>query len=195
MADYIVSPPTQEPIALADVKLHIRQDPSVGTAEDTWLNSRITMARERGEYITQRKFITQTWGISLDGFPPAIELLRAPIQSVLTVQYLDQSQIVQLLDPASYVTDFTGLTGYIVPRFGRIFPLPYPEINSVTVRYVCGYGDTPASVPESIKDWMCLIIEDAYRNRGTTVHLGRGEKLEINPEFDAILYPFITPRV
>ena len=125
--------PTVEPVSLADVKLHIRHDASVGTTEDAMLTRWIKGARQRAEHLAQRAFCTQTWQQNLDAFPPAIELPWSPIQSVSFVKYYDENNALQTLAPADYKVDIQGRsTGYIVPAYGLAWPSTYPEINSVS---------------------------------------------------------------
>ncbi len=185
--------PTVEPVSLADVKLHIRHDASVGTTEDAMLTRWIKGARERAEHLAQRAFCTQTWNLTLDQFPEAIELPWSPIQSVSSVKYRDASNVLQTLDPADYKVDILGRrTGYIVPAYGLTWPVTYPEINAVTVEWVAGYGDATA-VPACVVDWMLLVIEDRYSNRGANYDVK--EELRPHPQLDRILDPVLNLRV
>lgn len=190
MTTYRITAPATEPITLDDVKLSLRLDASVGALEDSLLTRLIRSARERAEHITGRAFITQTWGVVLDTFPDAIELPITPASAVTSVKYLDVNNVEQTLNPADYVLDNFGLTAYIVPAYGKTWPSIYPEINAVRVQYTAGYGNA-AAVPECVKDWMYLIVEDAYRNRGATVP----DNIMPHPFLDRILDPVTVLRV
>ena len=185
--------PTVEPVTLAEVKLHIRQSASVGSLEDAMLTRWIKGARQRAEHLAQRALCTQTWQQNLDGFPAAIELPWSPVQSVNFVKYRDETNTLQTLAPADYKVDIQGRsTGYIVPAYGLAWPATYPEINAVSVEWVAGYGDETA-VPACVVDWMLLIIEDRYSNRGANYSVN--EELRPHPQLDRILDPILNLRV
>lgn len=188
--------PATEPVSLAEVKLHIRQDASIGTLEDAMLERWIRGARQRAEHLTQRAFITQTWQTNLDMFPSAIELPYSPIQSVSWVKYYDEANVLQTLDPADYKVDKDGkLVGYIVPAYGLSWPSTYPDINAVQVQWVAGWGDDAEAddFPECVIDWMLLVIEDRYRHRGA--NYPANEELRPHPQLDRILDPVTLLRV
>jgi uncharacterized phiE125 gp8 family phage protein len=190
MTDYLITAPTVEPITIDDVKLHIRQDASILTLEDGMITRLITSARQRAEHLTGRAFLQQTRGIVLDTFPNAIELTKTPVIDVVEVKYLDAANQLQTLSSSDYVVDSFGTTGYIVPAYGKTWPSTYPEINAVRVQYRAGYGTTADSVPECVKDWMLLIIEDLYRNRGATVD----KEVRAHPLLDCMLDPVTVVR-
>ncbi len=185
--------PTVEPVSLAEVKLHIRHDASIGSVEDAMLTRWIKGARQRAEHLAQRAFCTQTWQQNLDQFPEAIELPWSPVQSVSFVKYYDENNALQTLAPADYKVDIQGrTTGYIVPAYGLAWPSTYPEINAVSVEWVAGYGAAD-DVPECVVDWMLLIIEDRYNNRGANYPVN--EELRPHPQLDRILDPVLNLRV
>ncbi|MCA3068118.1 MAG: phage head-tail connector protein [Rhodocyclaceae bacterium] len=185
MTTHLITAPATEPVTLDEMKLHLRQDASVGVLEDAYISRMIKAARQRAQHLTQRAFITQTWGVKLDQFPDAIELLPSPVVSVTSVKYLDVNNVEQTLAPADYVLDNFGLMGYIVPAYGKTWPDTYPEINAVRVEFIAGYGNA-AAVPECVKDYIFLIVEDAYRNRGATVD---NKDIRAHPFLDRILDP------
>jgi uncharacterized phiE125 gp8 family phage protein len=191
MTIFRITEPAIEPITMDDVKLHLRLDASVGALEDAMLTRFIKSARERAEHVAQRAFIEQTWGVRLDCFPEAIELLMTPVISITSIKFLDVNNIEQTLAPTDYLLDAFGDTAYIVPASGKTWPSTYPEINAVRVSYVAGYGASAAQMPECVKDWMLLIIEDAYRNRGATVP----SNIAAHPFLDRILDPVMVMRV
>jgi len=68
MPSKLVSPPSIEPVTLAEAKLHLRVE-SAMTDDDALITALITSARMLGEQITRRAFITQSWQTVLDTFP------------------------------------------------------------------------------------------------------------------------------
>ncbi|MCA3000302.1 MAG: phage head-tail connector protein [Rhodocyclaceae bacterium] len=190
MTTFLITAPATEPATLDEVKLHIRQDSSIGALEDALLNRLIKSARQRAEHMTSRAFITQTWGVRLDAFPTLIELVRSPVISITDVKYLDSTGVEQTINAADYILDNFGTTGFIAPAYGKSWPSTYQQINAVRVQYVAGYG-AAAAVPECVKDWMLLVIEDAYRNRGATVDA----TIKPHPFLDSILDPITVQRI
>jgi uncharacterized phiE125 gp8 family phage protein len=194
MPAYRTVAPAVEPVSLSEVKLHIRQDDSVGSVEDAMLTRWIKGARERSEHYTQRAFVTQTWQLTLDAFPSAIELPWSPVIAVSSVKYLDSAGALQTLDSADYKVDNLGRqVGYIVPAYTKIWPTTYPEINAVIVEWTAGYGPAAADVPECVKDWMLLTIEDRYTHRGANYPVN--EELRPHPQLDRLLDPVLNLRV
>jgi uncharacterized phiE125 gp8 family phage protein len=201
--------PKVEPISLADAKNFLRVDADF-TADDQLISALITAARQNAETITQRSLITQSWLLTLDSFPGpslmgvpygvtysipghAITLERGTVQSVQSIQYVSAGQT-YTMDPANYVADLSGCPGRITPVFGQIWPvISTPQIGNVKVAYTAGYGDTAASVPAGITQWMRIWISTVYNNRELVAVLPRG-KVELLPYVDEMLSPFCSVR-
>ena len=155
MAYKIIIQPTVEPVTLDEAKIQCRTD---GTELDTLLNGVIIpAARRSAEHETGRALCTQTRELVLDAFPADFELYGSPIQSVVSVKYLDEAGNEQTLDPQDYILDKDSEPGYVTLAYGKSWPATYAVPNAVRVRYICGYGDETA-VPENIKAWMLLAI-------------------------------------
>jgi uncharacterized phiE125 gp8 family phage protein len=159
----VVTAPTEEPVTLADAKWHCRVD---GTADDALLTALIVAARESAEHETGRALCAQTRELVLDAFPEAFVLRGAPIQSLVSLKYLDTDGVEQTLDPQDTLLDKDSEPGYLLPAYGKAWPASYPVPNAVRVRYTCGYGDASA-VPQAIKQWMLLAIGAMYAQRET----------------------------
>ena len=100
----------------------------------------------------------------------AIIVPNPRLQSVDFIQYLDDNGDLQTLDPSQYVVDAANEPGRIAPAPNTNWPLTListraPVLNAVTVQYKCGYGDTAAAVPASIKLAMKMLIAHWYDNR------------------------------
>ena len=184
MALKLIIPPAEEPVTLAEAKAQCRVD---GSEDDAFITALIHSAREMAEAQTGRALINQTLELVLDAFPAAFVLRRPPIVSVVSVKFLDAEGIEQTLDPADTLLDKDSEPGYLVPAYGKAWPVSYPVPNAVRVRYVAGYG-TPADVPQSIKQWMLLMIGTAYAHRETVLS---GQITTLGREFwDALLDPY-----
>lgn len=161
MALTIVNAPGSEPLTLTETKSHLRV---TTTDEDALITALITAARESAENYTNRAFITQTFDLTLDSFPPSIVVPKAPLQSVTSVTYLDTDGVSQTLSTTEYTVDTKSEPGRIVESYTGEWPDTREEINAVTVRFVAGYG-LAAAVPQAIKQGMLLHIGHMYANR------------------------------
>jgi uncharacterized phiE125 gp8 family phage protein len=164
MALTLVTAPAAEPLSATEAKDHLRED---GTGQDSLITSLIVAARQYGETVTRRAWVTQTWDLKLDGFPACgvIDVPLPPLQSVTSVTYLDESGVSQTLSAGSYTVDIAGEPGRIVRAYGAAWPTTrYGTPSAVTVRFVAGYG-LAVAVPDVLKHAMRLMIGHWYANR------------------------------
>ncbi len=173
--------PAVEPVTRDEAKAWSRIDTDY---DDLVVDSLIKRAREHCEAITQRQFITATYALVMDGFPTwfrpdvyrvterregtDILLPAPPLVSVQSITYLDGTGATQTVAAADYVVSTYDDPGRIALASGKTWPLTLDQINAVTVAYTAGYGDTAASVPESIKLAMLLLVSHFYENREAT---------------------------
>lgn len=154
--------PADEPISLADAKLHLKLDDST---DDVLVQAFIQAARQGAEHELGRSLMPQTWELLLDAFPGgAIELAKLPIQSITSVTYADTAGITQTLPADQYALDADNGTGWLLPAYGETWPDTLDAANAVTVRFVTGYANA-AAVPGAVRSWMLLRIGALYRNR------------------------------
>lgn len=140
--------PVLEPATLQEVKTHARV---VHTQEDVYIESLIRSARDYAEMFTRRAIITQTWALTLPGFPHFITLPSPPLQSVSSIQYVDQDGNTQTLSTDVYDVDTTVEPGRVVLKFNQSWPSTRDDIAAVTVTYVAGYGLLRTDVPDSYR--------------------------------------------
>jgi uncharacterized phiE125 gp8 family phage protein len=191
MAAVRTQDPAVEPISLDDAKNHMRVDPDM-TDDDALIGLLITSARLYAESQTGRSFITQKWRLVMDCFPQFVQFEFGPVQSVDSIVYTDMAGVQQTITaPAApnYAIDLSGVLPRMTPGFGRIWPIPLPQIGSVQVNYTAGYGATPADVPAGIRQWLLLRVGTLYENREEVAILTRG-KVEPLPYVDALLDPY-----
>lgn len=158
-----ITPPAEEPVSLAEQKLHSRID---HTADDTLIPSLITSARKYCESLLRRSFVSTTWEVSLDRFPrcPArIDLPRQSVIEVVSVKYIEPDGDEITLDPSDY-TVVTGTPGYVVPAYGVSWPSSRCHPDSVKVRFTAGYGDA-SDVPASLKTAVKMVAAHLYEHR------------------------------
>lgn len=196
------SAPAVEPVTVADVKMACR---IIDDSEDSYLSLLISTARRYGETITGRSFITQGWRLTLDSFPGpgqmgvpwgkaygipghAIVLERGPVTAVTSITYIGMDGTQQTMPPSDYTWVDSGSIARVTPVFGKIWPIPLPQIGAVQVNYTAGFGATADLVPETVRHWMLVRVATMYENREEVAILQRG-KVEALPYVDSLLDP------
>lgn len=167
----LVTPPTLEPISLAEVKPYLRLDDITDTSEDSYLTSLITVAREYCETKQNRAYITQSWELSLPRFPGVksrvIEIPKGKLQSIDSFSYKNYSGVItNLTQDVDYVVSNRGILGRISPPFGKVFPIVilYP-LDPIVIKFTCGYGNNPTDVPARVRQAIILLVSHWYENR------------------------------
>lgn len=176
MALKIIDLPTLEPITLDEAQQHCKVDPG---ADDVVLGIYIEAARRVAEGLLSSALISQTWEQTLDAFPALddIQLGKPPVQAIVSVSYVDAAGDVQVLAPESYVLDADTAPGWLMPAEGFSWPATSSVINAVSIRYVAGFGSTPADVPANIRAWLLLTIGQLYAQRESIDATGRAVAL------------------
>lgn len=159
----ITTEPTNEPVTTAEAKAYLNLSHSL---DDTMIDSFITAARKKCETHCGRAFVNTTYALYLDCFPNIIQLTPAQVNSVSSIVYLDEAGDSQTLSSALYTTDLKSRPARITPAYGQVWPSTYPQMNAVTVTYVCGFGASAANVPEAIKTAIKMLMGHVYTMRG-----------------------------
>ena len=159
------TPPAIEPVTLAEAKVHLKVDT---TDDDALIASLITAARARAEWHTGRAFVTQSWALWLDAWPPGgvVESPLPPLQSVTQVQTYALDDTASVLDPSLYQVDAASAPARLALK--GIFAPPLANlraVNAVNIAFTAGYGDAGA-VPAPVKQAIQQIAADLYTHRG-----------------------------
>jgi uncharacterized phiE125 gp8 family phage protein len=160
--------PTLQAVTLAEAKAHLRVDVS---DDDALITAMIVAATDVAEGITERALLPQTWQLTLDAIPCSgvIVLQRPTVTAVSTMKYVHASTgVLTTLAGTEYqLAAASDVTARLVPAYGKAWPAVQPSLESVQVRFMCGYADV-ASVPQAIKNWMLLQVAELYENRSLT---------------------------
>jgi uncharacterized phiE125 gp8 family phage protein len=181
----IITPVATEPVSLAEARQYVKFD-LTDAAEDTFISSLITAAREYCEAYTRRALATQTLEAYLDWFPCAdrFELPCPPLQSVTSVKYKDSdgTETTMTVD-TDYLVDADSTVGQIVRPYGVSWPsfTPHP-IHPIKVRFTAGYA-APNTMPKLIKQAMLLYVGFFYYNR---------DAVELSAEMDRSIKSMLT---
>ena len=164
----VVTPPSAEPITLAEAKAHLRVDSS---DDNTLIEALITTARHWVEGATNRAIGLQTLELSLPCFMDPIPLPRPPLRTVVSVKYRDSSNVEQTLTLSTYyrtVEHSDCQPGFLELLENVTLPAIYSSATAVKVRYQVGYDTTGSPgdvIPAGLKQAMLLVIADLYEHR------------------------------
>ncbi len=171
----LVTAPTGLPLTLAEVKAGARLaglDESEDALIASYLRSAVASLDGRDGWLG-RCLLTQTWEYKIDCFPirsayawrafAQIRLPLQPLQSVVSIEYVDLAGATQTLASSLYqVVNVGDGSAKIVPAHGEDWPDTREQPEAVTVQFVSGYGDTANDVPEPIRHALMLMVAHAY---------------------------------
>jgi hypothetical protein len=178
---HTITPPTAKPVTLAEAWAEVRIDPSgspPSTPDDGKLTLLIAAATDYAEQATRRALCQQGLRLTYGRFPQDRMLYRAQetlwnipgdydirprhltvlkpnLLTLTSVQYYDQQNVLQTLDPASYVvhndaansTVTSAAPATIELLVGWWWPITYIREDAVQMNYTAGYSPLPG--PES----------------------------------------------
>lgn len=171
----LVTPPTTEPITLADAKQQLR---ITDDASDAVLTRYIRAARQAAENVLRYGICTQTWRLDLRSWAEVITLpMAATLQSITHVKYYDTAGTLQTLSATYYTTDTIARPARLVRATGMGWPALQGDRRTglIQITYVVGAADV-ALVSESVKHGIRLYLGllDADRD-GTHPDRARAE--------------------
>ena len=164
-----VVPPVVEPVLLAEA---LNQCHANAGYEDEWFSDAIRQARYLCEEYQWRAYITQTFDLWFDGTPKLpIEIPRAPLQSVTSIEIYDVDNVAHAVDMQNVYVDTVAEPGRVFFNEGIDWPDGFTArpFNTACVRFVAGYGDSPANVPDHFKRAILLHVGWAYNHRAGEV--------------------------
>src|SRR5262245_8361145 len=182
----LVTPPTDKPVTLAQLKDHLRIEQG-WTEEDNELTNQLdaAIAYVDGYYgILGRALEIQEWNYITDVFPCGAQPMLIPLGPVLTVvqvAYDDSDGVVQIIDPADYELDLTSNRQWILIDIDIGWPSPtFESANSVRINFTAVYvrnGDA-STVPDSIQQAIKLLAQHFYDRKGEVIPPAIGALLD-----------------
>lgn len=157
----VITPPTEEPITLAEAKANLRV---VFDDEDADITRMIRAARQMAEERLNRALMPQVLAFAADEFCGPLRVPRPPLREVDSIKYVDTNGVEQTLTGTVYILDDFVDPPMISAAYGTPWPTTRAQAGAVVVQYQAGYADA-ASVPEPIRQWMLLAINAFYEHR------------------------------
>jgi uncharacterized phiE125 gp8 family phage protein len=165
MPTILTTPPSVEPISLAEAKAHVRV---THTDDDTYIAKLISASRRLVEQCYDLCLLQQNWSLFLDQWPAGsvIALPLFPILSIADLLVYGDDDVAATIDHAHYYLDAAARPSRLILRQGRSFPPAGRRANGIEVKLVAGFGTAANAVPETIKQALLIIIADWYASRG-----------------------------
>ncbi len=161
----LTTPPSIEPLTLAEAKAHLKIDTS---DDDALIIALIVAARARAEWHTGRALITQGWTLHLDCWPASggIEIPLPPLQSVASVTTYARDDSGAVMSTSLYAVDTASAPARLALKPGVPPPTNLRALNAIAVAFTAGYGDAESDVPLLLKEAILELIAFLYENRG-----------------------------
>jgi uncharacterized phiE125 gp8 family phage protein len=168
----VLSPPATTPVTLD----HCRGWGRLGINEDDVLLACLLQAVGEVERYAGRSLIQRSYELRLHEFPldchqgglegSLIELPNPPLVSVSSITYV-QSKTTKTLAAGDYVVTSGGTErGIITPRLGTSWPATDEVPDAVRISFVAGFGTSPDSVPQSLRNGVMAVAVQLFESRG-----------------------------
>lgn len=159
-------PPAAQLLTLDEARAHLRVDYGEDDATIEALIGVVTERLDGYSGVVGRALVTQTWRQDWSGFPRSrwLPLPLSPVQSV-TVEWLDESEALQTLDPSLYYLVNLADGPFVELDEDAVWPDEADRPDAVQVTAICGYGDAAADVPRPIRQAALLMLSELYEHR------------------------------
>lgn len=161
-----ITAPTKLPVALDEMKLHLRVDHD---EDDAMIEGFIRAATERLEGrdgLLGCCFINQTWKMTLDSFASVITLPLPPCQSVTSISYVDANAATLTVDAAAYAVVGIGSIRSATLAPVSAWPASY---GPVSITFVTGFSPEPSDIPEPVRASIKMTAANLYENRESVI--------------------------
>ncbi len=165
MPHILLTPPTSEPVTLAQAKDWLKVD---STEDDEILALLITAARRYVEAETRRLLPAQTWRMTRSAWPQwyRIAVPLCPVNSIVAVRVRDGAGVFQPVPLARFMLD-NGQNGGFIFVDGTV---PSPQLalpSGIQFDMECGYGNAE-NVPAPLRHAILMLVAYWYEHRAAT---------------------------
>jgi uncharacterized phiE125 gp8 family phage protein len=162
-----VTAPTASPISLSAAKEQMRVESSDDDAIiQRLIDSAVAFVDVQGAL--GKAMITQTWGEWLSPNPGTVYLTLGPVQSVSAIKYYDVDGALQTATLADFNVFGTPNRINVSPKSGKAWPVTQTRDDAIKIEYIIGYGSTSASVPETVRHALMMLVAHWYDMRETS---------------------------
>jgi len=129
--------------------------------DDTIIQTMIDTASNYVEQYTNRQMINATFELINDSFIQDMVIPKGKIQSIVSVEYMDENEVYQTLPTTEY---------YLYGEYDRYkihfndIPSHKEDMRAVKITFIAGYG-TVDDVPAGIKSYIKIKVKDLYEYR------------------------------
>jgi uncharacterized phiE125 gp8 family phage protein len=162
-----VTAPATAPISLAEAKAQMK----VESSDDDTIIQRLIDAAVNfvdAQGALGKGMITQTWGQWLSPNPSTVYLSLGPVQSVSAIKYYDENGTLQTATLADFNVFGTPNRISVSPKSGKAWPVTQMRDDAIKIEYIIGYGSTSASVPETVRHALMMLVAHWYDMRETS---------------------------
>ena len=186
MSAILLTPPSIEPVTLADAKhfLRIEHDD-----DDDVIEALVAAARAHVEARTRRALINQTWRLTRDVWPAAgrLPILPVPLREVTAVGIYRDDGMLQMLDIDMFHIDTVSAPAILAFQRGAL-PAPGRISGGIEIDIQVGYGDAAEDVPAPLRQAIRLLVAHWYENRGLIA--ASGEVASMPVSVSSMIAPF-----
>ena len=184
----LITAPAALPVALPDVKQHLRVDHDDENSLITAYIEAATAHLDGYSGALGRALINQEWRQDFDGF---CRILRLPLPNVsaAAVTYDDADGVEQTVAGGSFRILSDHISAYVAASLDTVWPSARMDAGSVRVTFTAGFGDEPADVPASLRSAILLMVGDLYENRATVSERGSG-RIDMSTTVNALIAPY-----
>lgn len=162
---HVIQAPATTPVSLADVKEHLKLDPS-DTSQDDYLTFLIEAVTEYAQEYMKRILINTKFRTYRDIFEDYIKLRRSKLQTLDLFEYMVDDSYTTVSSDLYYTTDETGFSK-IVLKTDEEYPTDIDDrMQAIKIEFTAGYGATAANIPRKIRLAILQHIASVYENRG-----------------------------
>lgn len=184
-----LTPPSAEPITLAETKAHLRLD---GSAEDDLVGSLIRTAREHLERETGLALIVRPFRLYLDDWPEGrvIQIARGPVQVIQNVTVYDDVGTPVEVDVSGAILDGSARPARLLMP---ALPAPGQALNGIEIDFTAGFGEAGTDVPDTLKRALMIHVAAMYELRGV---VAADDQPGVAPVgYDRLIAPFRIRRL
>ncbi len=159
-----ITAPAESAISLSEMRTHLRTEPHEDLYLENTLIPGVVMTTEKESSVA---LVNQVWELRLANWCQVIPLPIVPVQQVDSIEYLDDQEQPQTVNPNDYQLAERSI------EFKRTFVFPKLSneytLGVIVVKWTAGFGPTCTQVPGDARHAMLLLGGHRYEHREAVV--------------------------